>query len=76
MLFRSAALTILALVAPASAFVGNTAFSRPSVAVQSSVETPDASLQAQTERLVCYAMCVCSVYCLCYSYGPMKSQSW
>jgi hypothetical protein len=56
MLFRSAALTLLALAVPASAFVGNTAFSRPSVAVKSSVETTDDSLQATTERLVCSSM--------------------
>jgi hypothetical protein len=53
MLFRSAALTLLALAVPASAFVGNTAFSRPSVTIKSSLETTDASLQKDTERLVC-----------------------
>jgi len=56
MYFRSAVVTLLALAVPASAFMGNTAFSRTSVSVKSSVETPvpDASLQGQTDRLVNY----------------------
>jgi hypothetical protein len=33
--------------------VGNTAFSRPSVTIKSSLDTTDASLQKDTERLVC-----------------------
>lgn len=61
MYFRSAALTLLALAVPASAFVGKTAFSRSLVSVQSSVDTTDASLQAVTKPMVCSFVCVYGV---------------
>jgi hypothetical protein len=65
MQFRSSALVLLALAAPASAFMGGkAAFSRNSVSVQSepapaeAVGATEAALTATTEKLVCYFMCV------------------
>jgi hypothetical protein len=57
--FRSA-LTLLALAAPASAFMGQPTFSRSLVSVQSSLGTSDAGLEAATEKLVCYFVCIVS----------------
>ena len=59
MYFRSAALTLLALATPASAFVGNTAFSRsatislPATADPATADAMDPALSADIRKEVC-----------------------